>query len=44
VAKVRVYHDRTGNAITVWFDDPRKESISEEIGHDVILVKDQEGR
>jgi hypothetical protein len=44
VDKVRVYHDRTGNTITVWFDDPRKESICEEIGHDVILIKDQEGR
>ena len=42
--KVRVYHDRTGNTVTVWFDDPRKESICEEIGDDVILIKDQEGR
>jgi hypothetical protein len=33
-----------GNTITVWFDDPRKESIWEEIGDDVVLIKDQEGR
>jgi hypothetical protein len=44
VDKVRVYHDRTGNTVTVWFDDPRKESICEEIGDDVVLIKDQAGR
>jgi uncharacterized protein YuzE len=44
VEKVRVYHDRTGNTITVWFDDPRKESICEEIGDDIVLIKDQKGR
>jgi hypothetical protein len=44
VDKVRVYHDRTGNTVTVWFDDPRKESICEELGDDVVLIKDQEGR
>jgi hypothetical protein len=40
VDKVRVYHDRTGNTVTVWFDDPRKESICD----DIVLIKDQEGR
>jgi hypothetical protein len=42
--KVRVYHDRTGNTVTVWFDDPKKESICEEIGDDVVLIKDRDGR
>ncbi len=42
--KVRVYHDRAGNTVTVWFDEPRKEAICEEIGDDVILIKDQDGR
>jgi uncharacterized protein YuzE len=44
VDKVRVYYDRTGNTLTVWFDNPRKESICEEIGDDVILIKDNQGR
>jgi uncharacterized protein YuzE len=44
VDKVRVYHDRAGNTVTVWFDEPRKEAICEEIGDDVILIKDQDGR
>ncbi len=42
--KVRVYFDRTGNTLTVWFDDPEKESVCEEIGDDVVIVKDRRGR
>lgn len=44
VDKVRILHDRTGNTLTVWFDDPKKESICEEVGDDVVLVKDRRGR
>ena len=42
--KVRVYHDRTGNTLTIWFDDPRKEAICEEVNDDVVLMKDKRGR
>jgi Protein of unknown function (DUF2283) len=42
--KVRIYHDRTGNTLTVWFDDPAKESICEEIADDIVLMKDRRGR
>ena len=42
--KVRVFYDRTGNTLTVWFDDPKKEHICEEIGDDVVLMKDRRGR
>ncbi len=42
--KVRIYHDRTGNTLTVWFDDPAKEAICEEIEDHVVLVKDRRGR
>jgi hypothetical protein len=44
VDKVRVFYDRTGNTLTVWFDDPAKESICEEVGDDVVLMKDRRGR
>jgi uncharacterized protein YuzE len=44
VEKVRVYYDRTGNTLSVWFDDPKKEHVCEEIGDDVVLVKDRRGR
>ncbi len=42
--KVRVYYDRTGNTLTVWFDDPKKEHVCEEIEDDVVLMKDRQGR
>jgi uncharacterized protein YuzE len=42
--KVRVYHDRTGNSLTVWFGDPEQEHVCEEIEDDVVLMKDEQGR
>ena len=42
--KLRVYFDREGNTLSVWFDDPAKEHICEESDDDVILVKDRKGR
>jgi hypothetical protein len=39
-----VYYDRGGNTLSVWFGDPSKESICEEIADDVVLVKDRRGR
>ena len=42
--KVRVYYDRAGNSLTVWFDDPQQEHVCEEIEDDVVLMKDGEGR
>jgi uncharacterized protein YuzE len=42
--KVRIYYDPTGNTLTIWLDDPAKEAICEEIGDDVVLMKDCRGR
>ncbi len=42
--KIRVFYDREGNSLSVWFDDPKKEHICEESADDVILVKDRRGR
>lgn len=42
--KVRICYDRAGNTLTVWFDDPSKESICEEVDDDVVLMKDRRGR
>ncbi len=42
--KVRVYYDRAGNTLSVWFDDPKKEHVYEEADDDVVLVKDRRGR
>ena len=41
--KLRVYFDRDGNTLSVWFDDPKKEHVCEESDDDVVLVKDREG-
>jgi hypothetical protein len=42
--RLRVYLDREGNTLSVWFDDPKKEHVCEESGDDLILVKDRRGR
>jgi uncharacterized protein YuzE len=42
--KLRVYYDRQGNTLSVWFDDPGKEHVCEETDDDVLLIKDRRGR
>ena len=42
--KVRVYYDREGNSLTVWFDDPNLEHICDEVDDDIVLMKDKRGR
>jgi hypothetical protein len=42
--QVKVFYDRTGNTLTVWFGDPQDEYIAEETGDEVILMKDRAGR
>jgi hypothetical protein len=42
--KVRVFYDREGNTLSVWFDDPNKEHVCEESDDDVVLIKDRKGR
>ncbi len=42
--KVKVYLDRVGRSLSVWFDDPASEHICEEVADDVILMKDSKGR
>lgn len=42
--KIRIFYDKQGNTLNVWFDDPEKEYMSEETGEEVILVKDKMGR
>lgn len=44
VDKVRMFYDRSGNTLTIWFDDPKKEAICEEVDDDVVLIKDRRGR
>ena len=37
--KIKVFYDKEGNTLDVWFEDPR-EVICEETGDEVILKKD----
>lgn len=42
--KIKVYYDEKGNTLNVWFTDPQKEYVSEEIGDEIILNKDKKGK
>jgi len=44
MAQVKVFHDRMGNTLTVWFGDPEAEVEVEETGDEVILMKDKNGQ
>jgi hypothetical protein len=44
MAQIKVYHDRIGNTLTVWFGDPEAEHICEETGDEVVLMKDKSGQ
>lgn len=41
---IKVFYDKEGQTLTVWFDDPSKEYVSEETGDEVILIKDKAGK
>lgn len=44
MAEVKVYYDREGNTLTVWFGNPQDEHVCEETGDEVVLMKDKSGR
>ena len=44
MSKLKIYYDAEGKTLSVWFDDPKKEAVSEEVGDGVILSKDKKGK
>jgi len=44
MAQVKVYYDREGNTLTVWFGDPANEYVAEETGEEIVLMKDRDGK
>ena len=44
MASLKIYYDSEGKTVTVWFDDPEKEHAAEEIGDEIILIKDRNMR
>jgi hypothetical protein len=43
MANVKVYVDRKGKTLTVWFGDPRDEYVCEETGEEIVLMKNRAG-
>ncbi len=44
MAAVRVYHDKIGNTLTVWFGSPSDEYVCEETADEVVLIKNRAGK
>jgi len=52
MSHVKVYYDRKGNTLTVWFVDStdealavsHREYVAEETGEEVVLMKDRAGK
>lgn len=44
MAQVKVYYDREGNTLTVWFGNPSDEYMTEETGEEIVLMKDRNGK
>jgi uncharacterized protein YuzE len=44
MAQVKVYYDREGNTLTVWFGNPADEYVAEETGEEIVLMKNREGK
>ena len=43
MAEIKVFFDREGKTLTVWFTDARQEFVCEETGEEVVLMKNAEG-
>jgi len=42
--EIKVFYDRVGSSLIIWFDDQQKEAICEEFDEDTVLMKDKDGR
>lgn len=41
---IKIFFDKAGNTLNVWFDDPAKEAVAEETSEEIVLVKDKNGK
>ncbi len=44
MSKIKMYYDAKGKTLSVWFDNPKKEAVSEEVGDGTIVNKDKKGK
>lgn len=42
--KLTVIHNKEMETLDIWFDDPKKEFICEEVGEGIILKKDKDNK
>jgi uncharacterized protein YuzE len=42
--EVKIFYDPNGNTLTIWFDDPNQEDVSEQVDDGIVLMKDKDGR
>ena len=43
MAHIKVIHDSVGETLTVYWDNPEREELCEEVGNGIILIKDAQG-
>jgi hypothetical protein len=43
MAQIKVIHDPAGETLTVYWDDPEREEVCEEVGQGLVLIKDAQG-
>ena len=43
MAQIKVIHDPIGETLTVYWEDPEREEICEEVGQGIVLIKDARG-
>jgi len=41
---IKIFFDKVGNTLNVWFDDPAKEAVAEETSEEIAIVKDKKGK
>lgn len=41
---LKIFYDRDNHILTIWFDDPQKEFIAEEIGEELLVMQDSGGK
>ena len=44
MSKIKIYYDSKGRTLNVWFDDPQKEALTEEVGDGTVVSKDKSGK
>jgi len=44
MSQVKVYYDKEGKTLTVWFGDSQNEYICEKTGDEVVLMKNKSGQ